>query len=406
MRAKKAISLVLSTSFGVGMLLGAQVNGYVAAEETTQMQAQTEITTVNNVSDGAAHALAETSDNGNTLNAQTQPVATTTTASTVDVTSTTELATAEKVVNGNNLPVSGTAQDDAGKYSVVWKTPVVIYGVGLSPEEVAQSKTLLGLGNVSSLLETTIDKDDLYRYLGNIAPNSDMISSVAVQKREAGFGVRVTIVTPDKITQVSNHMYESAAISAGVSDCQILVASTRPVTGESALAGVYKAFDLKGEVFNANQMQISRDELSTVNAINQSNIGIKGYDKESLDKVVLNTKLALQDQFAANGKSLASNEIADLINSYLKDYKLDGIVTGDQIESLTKFFEKFQSTDAINSPSVRKQLELLANKLDTLFRNFQKDAEAAQFWDRIVQFVREVWEAVINAVNGLMATNA
>lgn len=398
MQAKKFLSLVLGSTFAVTAILNLQATVTVSAAETNaeNTEAVTNVVPISQTTQATTATESPVTETATTAAATPMEEHTAVAAENKEVSATTN----------SNLPVDAADKSDAGKYAVVWKTPVVIYGVALSPAEVAQAKALLGLANVSSLLETTIDKDDLYKYLGNIAPNSDMISSVAVQKREAGFGVRVTIVTPDKVSQVTSRMYESAAISAGVSDCQILVASTRPVTGESALAGVYKAFDLKGEVFDANQMQISRDELSTINAINQSNIAKKGYDKENLDKVVLNTKLALQDQFAASGKSIASEEIAKIINSYLKEYDLDGIVNGEQIDSLTKFFEKFQNTEAINSPSVRKQLELLANKLDTLFKNFKQDAEAAQFWDRIVQFVREVWQAVMDALNSLVSTSS
>ena len=50
------------------------------------------------------------------------------------------------------------------------------------------------------------------------------------------------IITEDNITKITSNQYANAAITAGVSDVEIDVASVSKVTGESALTGVYKAF--------------------------------------------------------------------------------------------------------------------------------------------------------------------
>lgn len=271
----------------------------------------------------------------------------------------------------------------------------------MSINEISRTRELFGLGNVNALSETSVDSRDLYRYLGSSAVDGDMISSVAVQKREKGFGVRVKIVTPSMITQITDAMYTNAAISAGVSDCQILVASTRPVTGESALAGVYKAFALKGETFNSKQMQVSQAELNTVNAINQSNAKVKGYNKAYMDKVILDTKLAMQKRAGQLGTGLAAGEITKIINANLSKYGLGNIVKSNQVEALTKLFERFQNTDAINSPVVQQQLQILSSKLQTVFDQFYQDAKKAGFWDRIVKFVTDVWDTIMDSVNKL-----
>lgn len=307
----------------------------------------------------------------------------------------------KQTTKSNKFGLEKVQEQDAGKFEVVWKTPVVVYGAALSINEISRTRELFGLGNVNALSETSVDSRDLYRYLGSSAVDGDMISSVAVQKREKGFGVRVKIVTPSMITQITDAMYTNAAISAGVSDCQILVASTRPVTGESALAGVYKAFALKGETFNSKQMQVSQAELNTVNAINQSNAKVKGYNKAYMDKVILDTKLAMQKRAGQLGTGLAAGEITKIINANLSKYGLGNIVKSNQVEALTKLFERFQNTDAINSPVVQQQLQILSSKLQTVFDQFYQDAKKAGFWDRIVKFVTDVWDTIMDSVNKL-----
>lgn len=63
----------------------------------------------------------------------------------------------------------------------------------MSIDEISRTREMFGLGNVQALGETSVDSSDLYQYLGSTAADSDMISSVAVQKREKGYGVRVKI---------------------------------------------------------------------------------------------------------------------------------------------------------------------------------------------------------------------
>lgn len=301
----------------------------------------------------------------------------------------------------DNSALAKEQEKDANKYEKVWKTPVVVYGAALSIDEISRTREMFGLGNVQALGETSVDSSDLYQYLGSTAADSDMISSVAVQKREKGYGVRVKIVTPQNITQITDAIYTNAAISAGVHDCQIMVASMRPVTGESALTGVYKAFKLKGENFDPKQMQASQAELKTVNAINQSHIANPNYNPTSLDRAVLDTKLAIQSKAAKVGGKLASSEIAKLINENLNKYKIGNIVKPEQIEQLTQVFEGFQNTNALSSQVVREQLEILGNKLQVVFDQFYKDAVAAGFWDRIVKFINDVWQEVMVTVNNL-----
>ncbi|PJH64140.1 DUF1002 domain-containing protein, partial [Salmonella enterica] len=64
--------------------------------------------------------------------------------------------------------------------------------------------------------------------------------------------------------------YMNAAIKAGVQDVTIMVGSISSVTGESALTGVYKAFDANGEDLDKERMAIAQQELETTSDISQN----------------------------------------------------------------------------------------------------------------------------------------
>lgn len=389
-RTIAATTLALTLSLlPVSNLRASEEKSEKAEKETKETVVATDDITYERVSNAEASAATE-----NAKVTETEPSVTVLEpAKTVDKTT---------LINSKKLsPLAKEQAKDDKKFKSVWKTPVVVYGAALSIDEITSIREMFGLGNVNALSETSVDSSDLYRFLGSTAPDSDMISSVAVQKREKGYGVRVKNVTPDKITQITEAMYTNAAISAGVHDCQIMVASTRPVTGESALAGVYKAFKLKGESFDTKQIQASQNELNTVNSINQSLLTEKNYNPSNLDRAVLDTKLAIQAQAAKIGSKLASNEITKLLNENLAKYGLGNIVKDGQIEQLTKVFEAFQNTDALKSPVVREQLQLLGQKLQAVFEQFHADAVQAKFWDRIVQFVSDVWQTIMTTVDNL-----
>src|SRR5699024_10647207 len=117
--------------------------------------------------------------------------------------------------------------------------------------------------------------DDLVTYLGyDSGSTASMISSVLVQKTGKS-GVMVDIITPENITMITEEQYVNAAITAGVEDVNIEVASIRPVTGESALTGVYKALDVNGEELDQDRMEVAQEELETTSEI---------ADEEDLDE--------------------------------------------------------------------------------------------------------------------------
>ena len=51
-------------------------------------------------------------------------------------------------------------------------------------------------------------------------------------------------MTPENITEVTSDMYSNAMLTAGIEDATVEVAAPKKVTGHSALAGIYKAYEV------------------------------------------------------------------------------------------------------------------------------------------------------------------
>ena len=77
------------------------------------------------------------------------------------------------------------------------------------------------------------------------------------------------IDTPDNITKVTSEQYQNAAITAGIKNAEIHIASVDQVTGEGALAGIYKAYEEKGNNLNAEDIQNSNQEMNDLGRISE-----------------------------------------------------------------------------------------------------------------------------------------
>ena len=89
-----------------------------------------------------------------------------------------------------------------------------------------------------------------------------------------GSGVQVEIVTPTKITKVSSTTYQNAAITSGVSDVLIRIASVNEVSGEGALAGVYALLDKVGFSVDKKTIKTSQDEIGLIDKIKEEQIPV------------------------------------------------------------------------------------------------------------------------------------
>src|SRR5690625_5454661 len=88
-----------------------------------------------------------------------------------------------------------------------------------------------------------------------------MYSSARITLENAGKGITINIITPENITEVSSDMYANALLTAGVEDATVDVVSPVKVSGHSALAGIYKVYDVEGVELDKVRMELADEEL-------------------------------------------------------------------------------------------------------------------------------------------------
>ena len=279
-----------------------------------------------------------------------------------------------------------------------WGKPTVVYGGGLNDQQIKETSKLLGIKDENTVTTTKATGEDLVKYLGaGEANTSVMISSVMVQKRNKGEGVKVHIATPKNITLVTSEQYANAAITAGVADAEIEVAAVSKVTGESALTGVYKAFEANGVVLDEKRTAVAQKELELTNQIVQEQSKEKGFDAAKLDQAMIDIKKALAEIKEKQGQVATKEDVERIVNEALKKYGLDKVISPTQVNNIIQFALSYQQTSAIDSKQVLEQLNSLSNTVKGKIGQLVDQANREGWFDKIVAFFKEIFNAIFHS---------
>lgn len=267
-----------------------------------------------------------------------------------------------------------------------WGAPTFIYGGGLSQDEITQTKGELGIQN-QTIEEFPVTGADIEKYLNlSQVSTSAMISSVLVERQ--GNGVHVDIVTPENITKVTEQQYANAAITAGVEDVQIRVASVKPVTGESALTGVYKAFEVNGEDLEQDRMIVAQEELETTTDIEEN---LDENQSGRFNQIIINIKQTINNYYQENNTTIDAEELRRIIREEIQNADLGQIITEEQINQLVIFFQNYQQTSAIDSEQVRQQLNELGATISDAYEEARDSGWFERIWRSVRDFFTNIW---------------
>lgn len=296
------------------------------------------------------------------------------------------------VVMGVSACATNVFAIDTSVIDEKWGKPTVVYGGGLNNDQIQSTRDLFDIKDTNNVYETSVDANDLYTYLGIAGGStSSLISSVMVQKKDSGTGVKVKIITEDNITKITSNQYANAAITAGVSDVEIDVASVSKVTGESALTGVYKALESNGETLDLDRTQVAQDELETTNEIAENNADNSNFNSGRLDQAMVEIKKELAEIKQNQGSAATAEQVEQVVTDALKKFNLSDIISQDDINKLIEFAKKYQNTSAIDSQEVLKQLNKLSGSLKNQLSGLLDKAQSEGWFDKIINFIKSLF---------------
>lgn len=265
---------------------------------------------------------------------------------------------------------------------------IAVYGEALSPEQLEETKKLLKVEEEEDILELTVTAEDIVKYI-NGNPNSNMYSSAKITKLDEGEGIRVIQITPENITQVTNDMYANALITAGVTDAMVEVASPIPVTGHSALTGIFKAYESTGEELDTARLEVADEELGVATKLAEE----AGISDEKVSELLAEIKQAIAEQ-----NPVTREEVEKIVQEKLDELGIQ--ISEEYKQLLYDLFDKIRQLD-IDFDEIKGQLEQLAGSIKDQLKEAGVDEGVLQ---QIGNFLKNIWNAIVDFFKGLFGS--
>lgn len=277
-----------------------------------------------------------------------------------------------------------------------WDEAVTVYGAALENDQNLQTQTAEVLGVEDNDIISYVYREDSMRYLNQDYANNILKSSIRIQQRNEGHGLDLTINEEmGRITQITPQMYQNALITSGITDAVVVIGAAEDVTGESALAGIYKAFAEQGEEVNEEYTQNAQQELNVINNITQQNINVEGFSQEQLNKMITEIKINIIDE----GGDLSEEQIRNIVNDQMERNGLDGILTETQVNNIINIVIQIQNSGIFQSEEANRLLDSsrdLVNQITSSDAFDQAKEQAAQIGKEIQE--SGVWQNFLNAL--------
>lgn len=273
----------------------------------------------------------------------------------------------------------------------------VIYGAGVTESAKNTINPLLGYNEQSKI--NVINNVDFQKYLGYTPDNSVLKSSASVRFDDAHPGVKVEIVTPNNITMVNEASYVNAAITAGIKNADIKVASHEVVTGESALTAVYKAAELKGETIEPEKAQLGQEEMSLIIDVAQK-AGLDEEQTQDLNDAVSEAKGEIGKLAEEKGKdNITREDITIIVNNLIVKY--DAPIDETDKETIIDYIMKYK--DILTNEDLMENLEQLqglTNKAKGFLDDTYQKAEKSGLIDNLNNFFNGLFDSLKNLFSG------
>ncbi len=273
--------------------------------------------------------------------------------------------------------VPGTVRADDLVIDEKLGKPIVVYGASLSDAEKESVKLSLGVAKEVEVEEISVSGSDLVKYIKDGNSNAGMYSSAKITRRDAGKGLVISIVTPDNITQVTPDIYANAMLTAGIEDAIVEIAAPRKVTGHSALVGIYKAYEVSGEVLDKERTDVANDELNLATKFAQE----VGVDSEKVSELLTEIKKQIAEKNPAT-----KEEVEKIVTEQLKKLNIELSAADRQL--LIDLMDRISKLD-IDFSKLSEQLDDMATKIKEKIGNIDPG-----FWDSVKNFFASIFDSI------------
>ena len=276
----------------------------------------------------------------------------------------------------------------------------VVYGAGAGDK--SELDNVLGVSDNFTTLTATASDYQKYINPNDSTTNAAMVSSVSIVPTDPDSGVKVNVKKfngESNITKVTAQQYAMVAQMAGVTDVTITVSANRPVSGESALTGVYKALSADGINLNSQNTQSANQMLSSTNDAIDANKDDSSYPGKLMAAVGNTTKQINKQK--RQGETPTQVQIETILNQNLKQqniYNETKNYTTNIVNALVQFNNAPISSSKDYSSHVSDTINNVKNSTGDMMNKAKqflnsKDGQAAQkqaqsWWNRFLNWLQ------------------
>ena len=279
--------------------------------------------------------------------------------------------------------------------------PEYVLGSSLNEEQKNQTLKKLGYNSSTDTKELKTMTPNIYSKIMNVANDSSLqlFSSAKIQKLGDKSPLEVKIETPENITKVTQDMYRNAAVTLGVEHAKITVAAPIPVTGESALAGIYYSLEANGAKVPQANKDLAQEELKALSDINAENKDKNGFDANKLNVALADIKSGLAKAKESKG-TLTEEDVRKIVEDTLKNYKLDQVITGNQINIIINFALNLSKSDILSNADFTKTLndlkQSIVSQAGDSFKNINLNFDTDKAIEDGGNFLSSLWQTIVN----------
>ncbi|MBZ5280794.1 DUF1002 domain-containing protein [Staphylococcus aureus] len=283
------------------------------------------------------------------------------------------------------------------------KEDVITYGGNLTSEQKDDVREKLGAKESYKSYDVSVG--DVEKFTG--VTYDHIYSSSVIEPKSFGKGVDVEIVTPDNITKVTEEQYTNAAISAGIQNAKIRVASTvEPTTGDGALTGIVKAYAEAGNDLNAEDVKNANQEMSDLANISEENKGNDDYSDAAMNNAVADMKEQVADEKEQNG-DVSEDKIRSIVDETLKEKGLDNAINDNQRNTIYNIIINVANSNTLqNDPKAfKKQIGDYKNQLEKKHGDLidkVKDKAKDLNTEENRNFLQKIWDAIVGFIQWLI----
>lgn len=262
--------------------------------------------------------------------------------------------------------------------------PYLALGADLSETEKSTVLKLLEVdpAKLDQYMVVTVTNQDEHNYLDAYMDasviGSRALSSVVVEKKEAGTGIKVKT---QNITYCTTGMYQNALATAGLENAEIRVAGPFQISGTAALVGAMKAYGaITGETIAPENAEAATEELVTT-----SELGETLQDQSKAEELIGAVKDVIVSEDITEPEKIEAviDEAAQ---------KLEIELAEEDKAKISSLMEKIGDLD-LDVDALKEQAQDLYEKLEGLDLNISQE-QVDGFFATIGSWFQEIWETI------------